>query len=169
MNYISRIGNRNYRITLSENSSGEIFAEINGKKLPITIQRKNGDGICLAEIGNQIFEIDMTKNGTDYLLHYKGEITRVSVEDEYLSQFKKFTNHASSRKEQKELNAPMPGLVISIEAKPGQKVRQGDGLIIFEAMKMENELKAPFDGTIKEIKVNEKQAVDKDQLLIVFN
>ncbi|OQX86184.1 hypothetical protein B6D60_06700, partial [candidate division KSB1 bacterium 4484_87] len=82
MNYISRIGNRNYRITLSENSSGEIFAEINGKKLPITIQRKNGDGICLAEIGNQIFEIDMTKNGTDYLLHYKGEITRVSVEDE---------------------------------------------------------------------------------------
>ncbi|NOZ61494.1 MAG: biotin/lipoyl-binding protein [Calditrichaeota bacterium] len=169
MNYISRIRNRNYRITLSETVSGEIIAEINGKKIPVTIQRKNGDGVCLAQVGNQFFEIDMTKNDTDYLLHYRGEITRVSVEDEYLSQFKKFTNHASKQQMQKELTAPMPGLVVTIEAKAGQQVRQGDGLIVFEAMKMENELKAPFDATIKEIKVSEKQAVDKDQLLIVFN
>ncbi len=169
MNYIAQIKDRKYILSLSENENGELIAEIDGKKFPITIRRMNGEGLYLAQVGNQFFEIDLEKNDSDFLLHYRGDITRVTVEDEYLSQFKKFTNNVSKQNVQKELKAPMPGLVVAIEAKPGQTVRKGDGLIIFEAMKMENELKAPFDAVIKEIKVNEKQTVDKDQLLIVFN
>ena len=168
MHYISKIKGKDFRISLLDTDSDWLVAEINGNKYPLRILKKNGNGDYLAQIGNRVLEFNLKKNDEDYLLNYKNEVARVSVEDEYLSQFKKFTNHAKSALIQKELKAPMPGLVIAIEAKPGQKVRKGDGLIVFEAMKMENEIKAPFDATIKEIKVSEKQAVEKDQLLIVF-
>jgi len=62
----------------------------------------------------------------------------------------------------------MPGLVTAIEVKQGDWVVAGQGVIIVEAMKMENELKAKFDGKVKSIKVKNHQAVEKDEVLIVF-
>ncbi len=68
----------------------------------------------------------------------------------------------------KDIKAPMPGLVLSIDSQPGQEVQKGDTLLILEAMKMENVIKAPGDGKIKEIKVNKGQPVDKNQLLVTL-
>ena len=62
----------------------------------------------------------------------------------------------------------MPGLVVKLLVEPGQMVKKGDGVIIVEAMKMENEIRAPFAGEIKEINVSERQAVDKGDTLIVM-
>ena len=65
-----------------------------------------------------------------------------------------------------EVRAPMPGLVVNIEVAQGHEVKAGDGLLILEAMKMENEIKAVTGGIIKKILVDERQAVEKNQLLI---
>ena len=62
----------------------------------------------------------------------------------------------------------MPGLVVKIEAEEGQEVVRGQGLVIVEAMKMENELKADGDGQISKILVEPGQAVEKDQVLVEF-
>ena len=62
----------------------------------------------------------------------------------------------------------MPGLVLKIEVEVGQAVKAGQGVVIVEAMKMENELKAPADGTVSKILVQERQTVDKGATLIVF-
>jgi biotin carboxyl carrier protein len=67
-----------------------------------------------------------------------------------------------------DIRAPMPGLVSKIEVKEGDTVEKGTGLVILEAMKMENELKADRYGLIKKIFVKEKQTVEKDQLLITL-
>ena len=64
------------------------------------------------------------------------------------------------------IKAPMPGLVLQILINPGDEVKQGDALIILEAMKMENIIKSPGDGTVGQITVNKGQAVDKGQVLI---
>jgi pyruvate carboxylase subunit B len=68
----------------------------------------------------------------------------------------------------KEIVAPMPGMVVKIEVEVGQAVRAGQGVIIVEAMKMENELKAPADGVVARIAVQERQTVDKGTTLIVL-
>lgn len=67
-----------------------------------------------------------------------------------------------------QLVAPMPGLVVDILVKPGQSVAKGEGLLLLEAMKMENVIKAPIDVVVKEIKVEQKEAVEKNQVLIIF-
>ena len=60
----------------------------------------------------------------------------------------------------------MPGLVLTSEVKPGEKVEKGKTLIIIEAMKMENMIRAPFPGTVKEIFVDAGQAVEKNDKLM---
>ena len=64
------------------------------------------------------------------------------------------------------IKAPMPGMVLRIMVQPGQQVNKGDGLIVLEAMKMENILKATGPATIKAIKIEEKTAVEKGTILI---
>jgi biotin carboxyl carrier protein len=64
------------------------------------------------------------------------------------------------------VRAPMPGMVLKILVTAGQQINKGDGLVILEAMKMENILKATGTATVKAIKVNERVAVEKGAILI---
>ena len=66
------------------------------------------------------------------------------------------------------IKAPMPGLILEINIKKGQEVKENDPLLILEAMKMENIITSPRDGIIKSISVNKSDAVEKNQLLIEF-
>ncbi|MFL0354540.1 acetyl-CoA carboxylase biotin carboxyl carrier protein subunit [Xanthomarina sp. GH4-25] len=67
-----------------------------------------------------------------------------------------------------DIKAPMPGLILDINVKVGQEVKEDDALLVLEAMKMENVLTSPRDGIIKSISVNKGDAVEKNQLLIEF-
>jgi biotin carboxyl carrier protein len=64
--------------------------------------------------------------------------------------------------------AAMAGRVLKIAVEPGQAVKSGELLLIFEAMKMENEIKAAHDGTVKEISVKVGDRVSAGDLLLVF-
>ena len=64
------------------------------------------------------------------------------------------------------VKSPMPGMILKILVTPGQQINKGDGLIILEAMKMENLLKANASGVVKSIKAVEKTAVEKGAILI---
>lgn len=68
----------------------------------------------------------------------------------------------------KTIVAPMPGLVLKVEVEVGQAVRAGQGVVVVEAMKMENELKAPSDGVVASIAVQPGQTVDKGATLIIL-
>jgi biotin carboxyl carrier protein len=65
------------------------------------------------------------------------------------------------------LTAPMPGRVVRVLEAPGADVAAGQGLVVIEAMKMENELKSPRAGRVQEVAVREGQAVETGALLAV--
>jgi biotin carboxyl carrier protein len=65
-----------------------------------------------------------------------------------------------------DIKAPMPGLILNVQVKEGDEVKEGDYLLVLEAMKMENTLTAPRDGIVKAVSVNKGQTVEKNQLLI---
>ena len=68
----------------------------------------------------------------------------------------------------KELKAPMPGLVLDVRVKEGQTINKGDGIVVLEAMKMENVLKSPAELTVKKIHIKKGMTVDKNQILVSF-
>jgi len=66
------------------------------------------------------------------------------------------------------VRAPMPGLVVRIEVAEGQQVDAGAGLVVVEAMKMENELRAPRPGMVQTVHVAVGQAVEKGASLVTL-
>lgn len=67
------------------------------------------------------------------------------------------------------IRAPMPGLVARILTQAGARISPGGGVMILEAMKMENEIRSPSASTVKEIKVTQGQGVEKNQLLAILS
>jgi biotin carboxyl carrier protein len=66
------------------------------------------------------------------------------------------------------VTAPMPGKIVRVQVAPGDEVQAQQGLLVMEAMKMENELKAPRAGRVREVSVREGQAVERGALLAVL-
>jgi biotin carboxyl carrier protein len=68
----------------------------------------------------------------------------------------------------KDVKAPMPGMILKIKHQSGDKINNGDSVIILEAMKMENDIKSPSTGIIKEIFVKEGTPVEKGAKLFAI-
>ena len=66
------------------------------------------------------------------------------------------------------LRSPLPGTIVEIVAKVGDEVKEGDSLVILEAMKMDNNLTAERDGKVKAILVTEGEAVKENTPLVTF-
>ena len=66
------------------------------------------------------------------------------------------------------LTAPMPGNVLSLHVRVGEEVREGQLLLVLEAMKMQHRITAPFDGSVKELHVGEGDQVDNGALLVML-
>ncbi len=96
-------------------------------------------------------------NGTEY---------SIDLKDKYDLLLDKLGMSNMATVKMKDVKAPMPGLVFSINVKIGDSISKGDPLLILEAMKMENILKSSGEGLIKAIKVEKGQAVEKGQVLI---
>lgn len=97
-----------------------------------------------------------------------GERWEVEVLDERTRHIRTLTGAGDQRRSADVLKAPMPGLVVRVQAKPGDKVVPGSGLVVLEAMKMENELRASVPGVVKGVRVSPGEAVEKGQVLVEF-
>lgn len=99
-------------------------------------------------------------------LELNGKLFTVRLEDEYDQLVDQLGLKVTAQHKMKNINAPMPGLVLKVEVEEGQEVKTGDLLLILEAMKMENVIKAAADGRVKVIHTAKGEAVEKGQLLI---
>ena len=95
---------------------------------------------------------------------------RLSVEavDERTRAIRSMTGTSAAARGTHSVKAPMPGMIVRIEVEEGQLVRPGQGVVIMEAMKMENELKADGGGVVARVRVAPGQAVEKGTVLVEF-
>jgi pyruvate carboxylase subunit B len=97
-----------------------------------------------------------------------GERSELEVLDERTRHIRALTGAGDQKKSADVLKAPMPGLVVRLHVKPGDAVGPGAGLVVLEAMKMENELKAQAPGIVRTVRVTSGEAVEKGQVLVEF-
>jgi pyruvate carboxylase subunit B len=95
-----------------------------------------------------------------------GELLRAEVVDERTRALETLTGRGHGAGGLHSVRAPMPGLVLRVETEAGATVRAGQGLVVLEAMKMENELSSPVAGTVTAIRAVPGQPVEKGTVLI---
>lgn len=106
----------------------------------------NVDSPCDKKIKCRILQIEETKYRTTFTKKFENRKKYVPLDP-------------------KKIYTPLPGTIIELFVKPGQKVKQGDSLIIFEAMKMRNKITFPLDGKIKTLSIKEGDIITKGQLI----
>src|SRR3546814_691991 len=98
-----------------------------------------------------------------------GNLYHISLKDEKDALLESLGMELNKPQSVSNLKAPMPGLVLEIRVKAGDKVNKGDCLLVLEAMKMENLIKSPSDITIKSVEIYTGDKVEKNQVLIQFD
>lgn len=101
-------------------------------------------------------------------LHLDGSRHLAEVADERTRVIRSLARAAAEVSGPKAVRAPMPGLIVRLEVTPGQRVSAGQGVVIMEAMKMENELRAEADGIVARVLAGAGQPVEKGAVLIEF-
>ena len=165
----------------------KLKAEIEGREYDVEIERKGTvlrakiddrpleaeitepePGIYLIKTSDGVFEL-ITSAGDE------GQPTKVHVrEDEFeVSVFDPRRLRGGSVSGSGDdgavvIESAMPGKIVSILASEGAEVQKGDGVVVVEAMKMQNELKAPRDGVVREIRVNEDDRVEAGAVLAII-
>lgn len=125
------------------------------------------DGLVSLILNNSSYLADVVADGTDYTVYTRGSHRAVSIlDDERI--LRDSLMGGRSLGGQENLKAGMPGKIVKIFVKPGDKVKTGDPLLIMEAMKMENEMKAAADLTIDRIHVETGNSIESGSLLISF-
>jgi biotin carboxyl carrier protein len=79
------------------------------------------------------------------------------------------THGALQLEGRQQIAAPMPGKVVRVLVKPGDKVEAGQGLLVVEAMKMQNEIRSPKSGTVERLVVKEGQPVNAGEVLCIVS
>jgi propionyl-CoA carboxylase alpha chain len=105
-------------------------------------------------------------NEVSYGMQMRGTTFDVNVMSDLQSALNKFVPKVESTVNAKQVLSPMPGVIVAVKAKPGQKVVAGEELLTLEAMKMRNKIHAQADGTVKEIKVKVGATVEDSEVLV---
>ena len=128
--------------------------------------RLPAQGIWSLLIGGVSYVADVKEEDGWFLVDVNGESYRIRVEEEtrYIIRTR---GGVESGQGGLVLTAPMPGKIVRIEVEVGQAVKPGDGLLVIEAMKMENEFRAMTAGVVREVRVQVGQAVNAGDVLVV--
>jgi biotin carboxyl carrier protein len=166
VNYeVSEKGGETRTVGLVEIGDNEYKITLDGRTVHVDAAQSGRTIYSIIEDGRQ-FEVIIDEQGThgfDVLVG--GQLLHLQAHDERSKLLAATTKVVATGPQRVE--AEMSGKVVKINVAVGSAVREGQGVVILEAMKMENEIPAPIDGVLREIAVNEGQTVESGQLLFV--
>ena len=140
---------------------GRYSLELDGR--PLEVEASGfGSGALSLLIGSESHELGLEREAHGYRVAFRGGTLLVT-----LAPAGRAAVVAPRAAGPARLTAPMPGRILRLLAAAGAEVVAGQGLLVIEAMKMENELRAPQDGRLRELLVREGEAVEAGTLLAV--
>ena len=140
---------------------------VDGTPIDVDFERLEGGPVRSLLLDGRSHRLSATRSGSEqWDLYLRGRRFAASVVDERTRVIREMTGAGAGPTGPRPIIAPMPGMVVRVEAAEGDVVQAGQGVVIVEAMKMENELAAESGGVVSRVLVSEGQAVEKDQVLV---
>ena len=156
------IDGKNYRLEL-ERADGRWSCRLDEREVEIDAVLARPDVLSL-RIGNRAYEIKSERLGDDWRLWVGSAQFACEVRDP-----RALRSRARAADDQgpRKLTAPMPGKVVRVLVREGDAVEAGAGVLVVEAMKMQNEIKSPKKGTIQKMLAAEGVAVNAGDVLAI--
>jgi biotin carboxyl carrier protein len=171
--FVATVGSAEREIQVTPRDDGKWDVVIDGVTRVVEARRVEGTNTwaLFSDGGVVTVDVDPGKQG-DVLVEVRGTQMSVKLVDprtRKLEQAKAAAKAARAANAGPEaLAAPMPGKVVKVLVKVGDKVTAGQGVVVIEAMKMENELRAPRDATVLQVHVAEGNAVEGQQPVLTL-
>ena len=166
MKYIAANGENQYLVDVVERE-GACQVQVDGAEFQMDVHDVDGKGTYSLLIDGVSYTAVIVDTSESIRIMVNGQEYDFDVEEEALARLRSQVKprHKAGAEA---IKAPMPGRVISIAVATGQEVEAGQGVVIIEAMKMENELKTHVAGKVKEVRVGVGDAVNKGDALVVL-
>lgn len=165
MAFIGRLGERTYTVEIEEIGKSVYRVAVDGSEF-IVDGKKTGRNNYSLIVDNRSFEVDVDSTEDEYRVLVDGRSYHVDLVDERRVRLGGIQSGIQLQGRQK-VSVPMPGKVIAVLVSEGDEVEKGQGLVIVEAMKMENEVRSPIDGSVAQVNVKAGDAVEAGALLLV--
>lgn len=161
MKLIAELNNEKHEVEIKRDGE-KVFAKIDEREYQLEASEVEPN-VYLFKHDNQIHQIYVAPNGIVNIGNHQFEIKLIDPK----------RLRGSSGADAKadgiaEIKTAMPGKIVRILVEEGAEIKQGEGVIVVEAMKMQNEMKSPKDGIIKEIRVNEGATVNTGDVLVII-
>ena len=149
------VGIGNYEVKVGDGAAKVYSALVDDSQVHLVASSKS-HLVRIGALGDQTFT------------HLNGHNQNIAVLDSRAARRRVRENQNQMSGGADVVRSPMPGRVVSVAVVVGQRVTAGQGIVIVEAMKMENELRSEIDGVVKEIHVSTDDRVDGDAPLVTL-
>ena len=169
MRYVVDVNGTRFEVDLD----GDTARVDGGAPTAVHLEHIDGSPVRLLALGadaRSVHRLLARRDGPrgTYILQMDGWRYSVEALDERTRAIRDLSNAAATASGPRPLIAPMPGLIVRVQVAPGDTVEAGQGIVVMEAMKMENELRAPARGVVKVVRVEVGRAVEKGATLVEF-
>ncbi|RMG60048.1 MAG: acetyl-CoA carboxylase biotin carboxyl carrier protein subunit [Deltaproteobacteria bacterium] len=165
MNYYVSFGEREELISVEEAGVAQYRVTLGNKTFVVDAHRVEENTWSII-LDGRVFEVDLLVGDEEISVYLNGDLYPLKVVNEQQKALSRTKETAEGGKQL--LTAPMPGKVVKVLVSEGEEVGPNQGLIIIEAMKMENEFKSSAPGKVKEIFVKEGEVVEGGDKLILI-
>src|SRR5580698_4587425 len=162
MTYDIAIDGKNYRLDLNQ-VDGRWHCQLDGREVEVDAVLARPDVLSL-RIGNRAYEVKCERVAGE--IHLWVGSARFAAEVRDPRSLRGRVREIDDRGPKK-LMAPMPGKIVRVLVSPGDLIEAGAGVLVVEAMKMQNEIKSPKKGTIQKIMFGEGAAVNAGDVLAI--
>lgn len=163
----AEIGGEKHEVEIAREGRS-VTATVDGRRYELDVSEPEKDLYLVKNEGNvsQVFVSTKANKDSEFGVTIRGRHLDVEIVDpKRLRSAGDNHDHMDGRAE---IKTAMPGKVVRILVESGAEVAKGDGIIVVEAMKMQNELKSPKDGFVKEIRAAEGETVNAGDILVVI-
>ena len=165
MAFIAKLGEQNYTVEIEEIEKSYYRIAVDGNEFLVDGKKTAPSNYSLI-VDNRSFEVDVDISEDEYRVLVDGRSYHIHLVDERRIRLGGVQSGIELQGRQ-EVSVPMPGKVIAVLVAEGDRVEKGQGLVIVEAMKMENEVRSPIAGEIKAVRVKAGEALEAGDILVV--
>ena len=162
MNFTFWHENKEFRLHLEEKGTNDILVSLGKKTYRVSVEFLGSDEVLL-NIDGKVHNVIINSNSFSYSVYVGGKLFKIDKKSDSQILGKKGT-----RLKKRDIKTSMPGRIVKVFVQEGEKVKEGQPVLVLEAMKMQNEIKAPQAGIMTKINPKAGDSVEAGSLLFTM-